>query len=145
MNEKLLTLYWNILVVLMFGDAVVGVIWLFRYNVLVTNLRSDLKMKLNSEYGFDASFQVSTSSSSISPLHTSLITDLPNKKVIHFQTQEHLLNPFDSRIVQLKSVRQNESWFQLWEFFSYKDRTHRTSESSMRRCHDMLDSLFQKE
>ena len=56
MNEKLLTLYWNILVVLMFGDAVVGVIWLFRYNVLVTNLRSDLKMKLNSEYGFDASF-----------------------------------------------------------------------------------------
>lgn len=62
MSEKLLTLYWNLLVVLMFGDAVVGVIWLFRYNVLVTNLQSDLKTKLNSEYGFDPRFQVSISS-----------------------------------------------------------------------------------
>ena len=66
MNERLLTIYWNLLIVLMFGDAIVGVIWLFRYNVLVTNLRSDLKMKLNSEYGFDASFQVSI------PSHESL-------------------------------------------------------------------------
>ena len=58
MNEKLLTLYYHILVVLLFGDAIVGVIWLFRYNYLVTNLRSDLKSKLNNDYGYDASFQV---------------------------------------------------------------------------------------
>lgn len=59
MNEKLLTIYWNLLVILLFGDAVVGVIWLFRYNILVTNLRSDLKIKLNNEYGFHTSFEVS--------------------------------------------------------------------------------------
>lgn len=60
MNEKLLTIYWNLLVILLFGDAVVGVIWLFRYNILVTNLRNDLKLKLNNEYGFHTSFEVST-------------------------------------------------------------------------------------
>lgn len=60
MNEKLLNIYWNILVVLMFGDAVVGIIWMFRYNTLVTNLRSDLKTKLNDDYGSDTSFQVSS-------------------------------------------------------------------------------------
>lgn len=58
MNEKLLTLYNRILVALLFGDAIVGIIWLFRYNYLTNNLRSDLKNKLNNDYGYDASFQV---------------------------------------------------------------------------------------
>ena len=58
MNERLLNLYYNILVVLLCGDAIVGVVWLFRYNYLVTNLRSDLKIRLNNEYGVEAAFQV---------------------------------------------------------------------------------------
>lgn len=59
MNEKLLNIYWNILVILLFGDAIVGVIWLYRYNVLVATLKSDLKAKLNADYGLEPSFRVS--------------------------------------------------------------------------------------
>lgn len=59
MNEKLLNIYWNILVILLFGDAIVGVVWLFRYNALVATLKSDLKAKLNTDYGRDPSFRVS--------------------------------------------------------------------------------------
>lgn len=58
MSERLLNLYWNILVLLIFGDAIVGVVWLFKYNHLLTNLRSDLKSRLNSDYGYDVNFQV---------------------------------------------------------------------------------------
>lgn len=58
MNEKLLTLYNHILVALLFGDAIVGVAWLFRYNYITNNLKSDLKYKLNNDYGYDPSFQV---------------------------------------------------------------------------------------
>ena len=61
MNEKLLNIYWNILVILLFGDAIVGVVWLFRYNVLVATLKSDLKAKLNADYGLEPSFRVSIS------------------------------------------------------------------------------------
>lgn len=60
MNERLLNLYYNVLVVLLCGDAIVGVVWLFRYNYIVTNLRSDLKTRLNNEYGTEAAFQVMT-------------------------------------------------------------------------------------
>lgn len=59
MNEKLLNIYWNILVILLFGDAIVGVVWLYRYNVLVATLKSDLKAKLDADYGLDPSFRVS--------------------------------------------------------------------------------------
>lgn len=60
MNERLLNLYYNVLVVLLCGDVIVGVVWLFRYNYIVTNLRSDLKTRLNQEYGLDAAFQVNS-------------------------------------------------------------------------------------
>ncbi|XP_053201065.1 kinesin-related protein 10-like isoform X2 [Panonychus citri] len=57
MNERLLGLYWQILLVLLIGDIVVGTIWLFRYNLLLTNLRSDLIYRLDNDYGFDTDFQ----------------------------------------------------------------------------------------
>ncbi|RWS25401.1 tetraspanin-1-like protein, partial [Leptotrombidium deliense] len=57
MNERLLNVYWQLLVALLVGDVIVGSIWLFRYNNIVTNLRSDLKSRLNNEYGFDYTFQ----------------------------------------------------------------------------------------
>ncbi|KAI1305208.1 Tetraspanin-14 [Halotydeus destructor] len=57
MNERLLNLYYNILVALMFGDAIVGVVWLFRYDFIVTNLKSDLKSRLSHDYGLQAPFQ----------------------------------------------------------------------------------------
>ncbi|RWS14728.1 tetraspanin-1-like protein [Dinothrombium tinctorium] len=57
MNERLLNLYWQLLVALLAGDVIVGIVWLFRYNNIATNLRSDLKNRLNNEYGFDYIFQ----------------------------------------------------------------------------------------
>lgn len=59
MNEKLLNLYWQILVCLLFGDVVVGTIWLFRYNYIQSGLRGELKTRLNNEYVIDDPFQVS--------------------------------------------------------------------------------------
>lgn len=59
MNEKLLHLYWNILVILLFGDAIFGAVWFYRYKLLVPTLKSDLKAKLNADYGLDPAFRVS--------------------------------------------------------------------------------------
>lgn len=58
MNERLLNLYWYLILALLFGDGLVGVAWIFRYNYVVANLRTDLKARLNNAYGFDPQFQV---------------------------------------------------------------------------------------
>lgn len=57
MNERLLTIYWTLMLVLLFGDAIVGMVWLFRYQQLTTNLRSDLRSRFLSDYGIDEEFQ----------------------------------------------------------------------------------------
>ena len=59
MNEKLLNLYWCAIIGLLFGDGIVGIIWVMKYNSIVTNLRFDLKVKLNEEYFSNIKFQVS--------------------------------------------------------------------------------------
>ena len=59
MKEKLLNAYWKILVTLLLGDTIIGIIWLFQYSTIVTNLQSDLKTRLSTEYGIDPSFHVS--------------------------------------------------------------------------------------
>ena len=59
MNEKLLNLYWCAIIGLLFGDGIVGIIWVMKYNSIVTNLRFDLKVKLNEEYFSNTKFQVS--------------------------------------------------------------------------------------
>uniref|UniRef100_A0A1W7R9G0 Tetraspanin-1 n=1 Tax=Hadrurus spadix TaxID=141984 RepID=A0A1W7R9G0_9SCOR len=57
MNERLLTIYWTLMLVLLLGDAIVGMVWLFRYQHLATNLRSDLRSRLQADYGVDRQFQ----------------------------------------------------------------------------------------
>lgn len=59
MNEKLLNLYWHILISLLIGDLIVGGIWLVRYNYIFKNLKSDLSYRIDNDYGFDLNFQVS--------------------------------------------------------------------------------------
>ncbi|CAM1319543.1 Uncharacterised protein g7242 [Pycnogonum litorale] len=51
LNEKLLNLYWNLMLFLLFGDVVVGIVWIFRFDKINDSLRSELKIKLQSEYG----------------------------------------------------------------------------------------------
>ena len=58
MNEKLLNAYWQLLIVLLMGDLIVGSLWLLRYNILVRSLKNDLMEKLNTSYGVDVDFQV---------------------------------------------------------------------------------------
>lgn len=42
MNQRLLYAYWSILLVLLLGDALAGLAWLFRYRNLVAGLREGL-------------------------------------------------------------------------------------------------------
>ena len=74
MSERLLNLYWNILLTLLLGDAVVGVMWHFRYHDLLSNLKSDLKAKLDTDYGRDPLFRVSFSLLLLLLHHSLLLT-----------------------------------------------------------------------
>ena len=51
LSERLLNAYWLLLLVLLGGDILMGVVWLFRFQKLVAGLVPDLRQRLVSEYG----------------------------------------------------------------------------------------------
>lgn len=56
LNERLLNVYWLMLLGLLVGDAVLGVYWVYRYDVMVAKLRPALRYRLAGEYGRDPLF-----------------------------------------------------------------------------------------
>jgi len=56
LNERLLNAYWFVLLFLLCGDAVLGVVWIFRFDSLYTQLEPILKQRLRAEYGVDEEF-----------------------------------------------------------------------------------------
>lgn len=56
LNERLLNIYWLLLLVLLFGDAIVGIVWVFRFDKICADLRPTLKQRLAAEYGVDTDF-----------------------------------------------------------------------------------------
>ncbi|XP_076307877.1 tetraspanin-14-like isoform X2 [Tachypleus tridentatus] len=58
MNERFLNVYWSIMLALLVGDVIMGIIWIFHYNHITANLRSDLKSRLQVDYGRELQFQI---------------------------------------------------------------------------------------
>lgn len=56
LNEKLLNMYWLLLLFLLFGDAFIGVVWIFRFDKMYTDLKPILKQRLQMEYGVNEEF-----------------------------------------------------------------------------------------
>ncbi|KAK9512832.1 hypothetical protein O3M35_001162 [Rhynocoris fuscipes] len=56
LNEKLLNIYWLLILVLLLGDVLLGVVWLFRFDKIATELRPWLKQSLARSYGVDSQF-----------------------------------------------------------------------------------------
>jgi hypothetical protein len=46
------------MIALLFGDGIVGIIWILRFNSIIANLRGDLKTRLINDYFVDEEFQV---------------------------------------------------------------------------------------
>ncbi|CAG2119154.1 unnamed protein product [Medioppia subpectinata] len=59
LNENLLNLYLFLMIVLLFGDGILGIVWILRFNTIVAKLRGDLRLRLTNDYGMDIEFQVS--------------------------------------------------------------------------------------
>lgn len=49
-------MYWLLLLLLLFGDAMVGVVWLFRFESICEELRPWLRQRLLQEYSADSAF-----------------------------------------------------------------------------------------
>lgn len=58
MSERLLNAYWTLMLLLLAGDVVLGVVWLFRFHSIAGSLREQLRSRLASEYGSDIEFQL---------------------------------------------------------------------------------------
>ena len=56
LNERFLRIYWLLMLVLLFGDAIVGVAWIFRYNRILHDMIPDLKSQVTELYGKDQKF-----------------------------------------------------------------------------------------
>lgn len=56
LNERLLNAYWLLLLFLLCGDAMLGIVWIFRFDTLYTKLEPILKQRLRAEYGLDPEF-----------------------------------------------------------------------------------------
>jgi hypothetical protein len=56
LNQKLLSGYWTLLLVLLIGDVLVGLVWIFRLDSIKTHLRPQLKQRLIFQYGNDSQF-----------------------------------------------------------------------------------------
>ncbi|XP_043283860.1 uncharacterized protein [Venturia canescens] len=56
LSAKLLNAYWMLLLALLFGDAVIGVAWVFRFGRMRAELRPSLRLRLQLEYGKDNRF-----------------------------------------------------------------------------------------
>lgn len=56
LSARLLNAYWLLLLALLFGDAVVGVAWVFRFEKMRAELRPTLRLRLQTEYAKEARF-----------------------------------------------------------------------------------------
>lgn len=56
LNERLLNIYWLLILLLLVGDAMLGVVWVYRFDKITEELRPVLKQRLAFEYGVDTSF-----------------------------------------------------------------------------------------
>ncbi|XP_076662479.1 uncharacterized protein LOC143365814 [Halictus rubicundus] len=56
LSARLLNAYWILLLALLFGDAVIGVAWVFRFERMLAELRPNLRQRLQTEYGRDLRF-----------------------------------------------------------------------------------------
>ena len=56
LSASLLNAYWVLLLALLFGDAVIGVAWVFRFERMRAELRPSLRLRLQLDYGKDARF-----------------------------------------------------------------------------------------
>nr|XP_033331460.1 uncharacterized protein LOC117223336 [Megalopta genalis] len=56
LNARLLNAYWVLLLALVFGDAVMGLVWVFRFERMLAELRPNLRQRLQAEYGRDLRF-----------------------------------------------------------------------------------------
>lgn len=58
LNERLLNVYWLSLLLLLLGDAVVGIYWIFRFEMIRAELRPALRERIstNGDYGTDTEF-----------------------------------------------------------------------------------------
>lgn len=54
LNERYLNLYLFTIIVLLFGDGALGIVWILRYNHIVTHLRTDLKLQIAKDYAANA-------------------------------------------------------------------------------------------
>lgn len=56
LNERLLNLYWLLILLLLIGDGLLGLLWIYRFEWIVAELRPLLKHKLNTQYGVEHDF-----------------------------------------------------------------------------------------
>lgn len=56
LSERLLNVYWLLLLGLLVGDAVLGVYWVYRYDKMVSKLKPALRDRLVKDYGRDQRF-----------------------------------------------------------------------------------------
>ncbi|TGZ54593.1 CD63 antigen [Temnothorax longispinosus] len=56
LSARLLHIYWILLLILLFGDAVVGVAWIFRFEKMRADLRPTLKLRLQMDYNKEPRF-----------------------------------------------------------------------------------------
>lgn len=53
LSEKLLNIYWLMILILLFGDIVIGIFWVFRFEKICQDLKPSLKFRLHHEYGYN--------------------------------------------------------------------------------------------
>ncbi|XP_034943470.1 uncharacterized protein [Chelonus insularis] len=56
LSARLLNAYWVLLLALLFGDTVIGVAWVFRFERMRAELRPTLRLRLQLDYGKDSRF-----------------------------------------------------------------------------------------
>ncbi|XP_063992935.1 uncharacterized protein LOC135170805 isoform X2 [Diachasmimorpha longicaudata] len=56
LSAKLLNAYWYLLLALLFGDAIIGVAWVFRFERMRAEMRPVLRLKLQRDYGREGRF-----------------------------------------------------------------------------------------
>ncbi|XP_044578571.1 uncharacterized protein LOC123261129 isoform X1 [Cotesia glomerata] len=56
LSARLLNAYWLLLLALLFGDTIIGVAWIFRFERIRAELRPSLRLKLQLDYGRDLRF-----------------------------------------------------------------------------------------
>lgn len=56
LNERLLNVYWCLLLMLLIGDVLLGVFWVHHFEYIVTQMRPVLKHRFRTQYGSDLDF-----------------------------------------------------------------------------------------